>query len=132
MTFFVVWKYSDLDLTFLRKCFDLNLSDTSALFCAPRQNVIFALYLSIFSFEAIFLVPVEASWRKKYNVLEEKVVQIYIFLRQKTQSEQVELDLNIYFFVKIGPAYVYHFYTWENGSQIVSFCISAHPIVMFV
>ena len=60
MFFCVVRKYSDLDLTFL-KCFDLNLSDTSALFCAPRQNVIFALYLSIFSFEAIFLVPVEAS-----------------------------------------------------------------------
>ena len=83
MTFFVVWKYSDLDLTFLRKCFDLNLSDTSALFCAPRQNVIFALYLSIFSFEAIFLVPVEASWRKKYDVLGGKVVKKYIFLRQK-------------------------------------------------
>ena len=84
-------------MTFLRKCFDLNLSDTSALFCAPRQNVIFAFCLSIFSFKAIFLVPVEASWRKKYNDLEGKVVQIYIFLRQKTQLEQDVLDLNICF-----------------------------------
>ena len=109
MVFCVVWKYLDLDLTFLRKSFDLNLSDTSALFCAPRQNVIFALYLSIFSFEAIFLVPVEASWRKKYDVLGGKVVKKYIFIREKkTQMEQDVLDLNICF-VKIDPAYVYHF-----------------------
>ena len=86
MVFCVVRKYSDLDLAFLRKCFKLNLSDTSALFCAPRQNVIFALYLSIFSFEAIFLVPVEASWRKKYDVLGGKVVKKYIFFYVKKNS----------------------------------------------
>ena len=88
--------------------------------------MIFARCLSIFPFKAIFLVPVEASWRKKYNVLGGKVVQIYIFLRQKNSIGTICIGFK-YMFCKDWSSLCISFLNlreWISNSFVLSFSTS--------